>query len=212
MDDRQGESVLRQGAGQSLLEALLRPRPGRAGRRHASDQSGHESRVARRAGRSLPGQQLRSEGAGSHDLPIDRPISSAPSRTATTRATSRIIRASTRSVWRPKCCSTPSIEPPEVPPNSPALPAGTKAIQLPDTGFNSYFLTVFGRPEASSACECERSGEANLAQSLHLLNSSDVQNKLSFGGGRAAKLSGDLTRSSRRQDSRGVHVRLRPRT
>jgi len=75
------------------------------------------------------------------------------------------------------------------------LPAGTRAIQLPDTGFNSYFLTVFGRPEASSACECERSGEANLAQSLHLLNSSDVQNKLSSGGGRAALLSADAKRS-----------------
>ena len=27
------------------------------------------------------------------------------------------------------------------------MPAGTRAVQLPDTGFNSYFLTVFGRPE-----------------------------------------------------------------
>ena len=53
--------------------------------------------------------------------------------------------------------------------------AGTRAVQLPDNGFNSYFLTVFGRPEASSACECERSSEANLAQSLHLLNSPEVQ-------------------------------------
>ena len=25
------------------------------------------------------------------------------------------------------------------------VPAGTRAVQLPDTGFNSYFLTVFGR-------------------------------------------------------------------
>ena len=25
--------------------------------------------------------------------------------------------------------------------------AGTRAVQLPDNGFNSYFLTVFGRPE-----------------------------------------------------------------
>ncbi|HEY2837926.1 MAG TPA: DUF1549 domain-containing protein, partial [Pirellulales bacterium] len=36
------------------------------------------------------------------------------------------------------------------------VPPGTRAVQLPDNGFNSYFLTVFGRPEASSACECER--------------------------------------------------------
>jgi hypothetical protein len=71
------------------------------------------------------------------------------------------------------------------------LPAGTRAIQLPDTGFNSYFLTVFGRPEAASACECERSNEANLAQSLHLLNSAEVQNKLAAASGRAAALAAD---------------------
>ncbi len=71
------------------------------------------------------------------------------------------------------------------------LPAGTRAVQLPDTGFNSYFLTVFGRPEAASACECERSNEANLAQSLHLLNSAEVQNKLAAASGRASALAAD---------------------
>jgi hypothetical protein len=73
-------------------------------------------------------------------------------------------------------------------------PVGTRAVQLPDNGFNSYFLTVFGRPEASSACECERSSEANLAQSLHLLNSSEIQGKLTDGNGRAAKLSNEKDR------------------
>lgn len=58
------------------------------------------------------------------------------------------------------------------------MPAGTRAVSLPDTNFSSYFLTVFGRPDSASACECERSQEATLAQSLHLLNSSDVQAKL----------------------------------
>jgi hypothetical protein len=75
------------------------------------------------------------------------------------------------------------------------VPVGTRAVQLPDTGFNNYFLTVFGRPEASSACECERSSEANLAQSLHLLNSSDIQGKLTAASGSAAKLAGDESRS-----------------
>jgi hypothetical protein len=74
------------------------------------------------------------------------------------------------------------------------VPAGTRAVQLPDTGFNSYFLTVFGRPEASSACECERSSEANLAQSLHLLNSSEIQGKLTAASGSAARLAGEKTR------------------
>ena len=70
-------------------------------------------------------------------------------------------------------------------------PAGTRAVQLPDNGFSSYFLTVFGRPEASSACECERSSEANLAQSLHLLNSGEIQGKLTADSGRAAQLAGN---------------------
>lgn len=75
------------------------------------------------------------------------------------------------------------------------LPLGTKAIQLPDSGANTYFLAVFGKPEADTACECERSQEANLAQSLHLLNSSEVQGKLSDGAGRAAKLAADTSRT-----------------
>ncbi len=73
------------------------------------------------------------------------------------------------------------------------LPAGTRAVCLPDNSFNasSYFLTVFGRPESSSACECERSLEASLSQSLHLLNSKDIQTKLGADTSRAARLSAD---------------------
>lgn len=70
------------------------------------------------------------------------------------------------------------------------LPSGTRAVQLPDNYFNSksYFLQVFGRPDSASACACERSQEASLAQSLHLLNSKDIQTKLSADKGRAAEL------------------------
>ncbi|MSR42817.1 MAG: DUF1553 domain-containing protein [Pedosphaera sp.] len=73
------------------------------------------------------------------------------------------------------------------------LPADTRAVQLPDNSFNatSYFLTVFGRPDSSSACECERSMDASLAQSLHLLNSRDIQDKLASNTGRAALLVAD---------------------
>ncbi len=78
--------------------------------------------------------------------------------------------------------------------NFGGVPQNMRAVELPDNGFNSYFLTVFGRPEASSACECERSGDANLAQSLHLLNSGEIQGKLTNGGGRAALLAGDQAR------------------
>jgi hypothetical protein len=76
------------------------------------------------------------------------------------------------------------------------LPIQTRAVQLPDNSFNvnSYFLTVFGRPESSSACECERSQDASLAQSLHLLNSQDVLAKLSGDQARPALLAADATR------------------
>ena len=77
------------------------------------------------------------------------------------------------------------------------LPPGTRATMLPDNSYNngSYFLSVFGRPDNASACECERSGDASLAQSLHLINSKDIQNKLSSGVGRAQKLAKDKDRT-----------------
>ncbi len=82
-----------------------------------------------------------------------------------------------------------------VPSSFGGAPAGMLAIQLPDNGFNNYFLSVFGKPEAESACECERSPEANLAQSLHLLNSADIQNRVGNGNGRAVTLARDESRA-----------------
>jgi len=77
------------------------------------------------------------------------------------------------------------------------LPAGTRAICLPDNSFNAsaYFLQVFGRPESASACECERSQDASLAQSLHLLNSKDMQAKIADDKARAATLAADNARN-----------------
>jgi hypothetical protein len=66
-----------------------------------------------------------------------------------------------------------------------------RAIMLPDESFPSYFLEVFGKSPRSSACECERINEANLAQALHLLNSQEVQDKLSRANARADLLAKD---------------------
>ncbi|MFM7605255.1 MAG: DUF1553 domain-containing protein, partial [Prosthecobacter sp.] len=70
---------------------------------------------------------------------------------------------------------------------------GTRAVALPDNSYNqsTYFLSVFGRPDSSSACECERTQEASLAQSLHLLNAADIQTQLARGNGRADRLTKD---------------------
>lgn len=70
------------------------------------------------------------------------------------------------------------------------LPAGTRAIALPDNSYNrsSGFLRVFGRPEGASVCECERTQSSSLAQSLHLMNAAEVKSKLATANGRADRL------------------------
>jgi hypothetical protein len=67
----------------------------------------------------------------------------------------------------------------------PGLPPGTRAIELPDESVGSTFLDTFGRPKRDTACECERVTDASLGQSLMLLNSNEVQQKLTNTGGRA---------------------------
>ncbi len=69
------------------------------------------------------------------------------------------------------------------------VPAGTRAVQLPDNMFESYFLSVFGRPDFASACECERSSDTNLAQCLLLYNSADLMKKVA--GQRVKNIAGD---------------------
>ena len=70
------------------------------------------------------------------------------------------------------------------------LPPGTRAIALPDNSYTnaSAFLKVFGRPNSASVCECERVQSSSLAQSLHLINSSEMKSKLATANGRAAEL------------------------
>jgi len=69
------------------------------------------------------------------------------------------------------------------------LPLGTRAIQLPDPVGND-FLDTFGRPQRLIACECERYSEPNLSQTLRLMNSPMINNKVGDGNGRIAKLIG----------------------
>ena len=76
------------------------------------------------------------------------------------------------------------------------LPAGTRAMEMPDLSVATYFLKVFGQPAGDTACECERSQAANLAQSLHLLNSAEMHEKVSAATGRAALLGKDESRST----------------
>ncbi len=91
--------------------------------------------------------------------------------------------------------------------------APKRAIMLPDESFNSYFLDVFGRPQRISACECERVSDANLAQALHLLNSDEIQGKLTRQNGRADTLGERQGHPLGCREDRGiVHVGLWPQT
>ncbi|MCA9092471.1 MAG: DUF1549 domain-containing protein [Planctomycetaceae bacterium] len=79
------------------------------------------------------------------------------------------------------------------PSDFPDLPAGTRAVALPDNSYNrsSPFLRVFGRPEGESVCECERVQTSSLTQSLHLINAPDIKGKLANPNGRAQQLAKD---------------------
>lgn len=68
------------------------------------------------------------------------------------------------------------------------VPLGTRAIELPDPNFSSYFLDTLGRPQRIVSCECERTAEPNLAQVLHIANGELVQRKLTDESGRISRL------------------------
>ena len=68
------------------------------------------------------------------------------------------------------------------------FPPGTRAIDLPDEAVPSHFLDVFGRPARNSACECERVDAPALGQTLALISSPEIQEKLTTDKGFVAQL------------------------
>ncbi len=62
------------------------------------------------------------------------------------------------------------------------FPTGTRALQLPDTAIQSYFLDAFGRPDRTTTCDCERDPQPNLRQALHMINGDTINKKLSASG------------------------------
>src|SRR5207253_2905359 len=75
-----------------------------------------------------------------------------------------------------------------VPTEFKEYPKGWRALQLPDSRVDSYFLTAFGRPERVTTCSCERQQEPSVAQALHLANGDTVNQKLQAGDGVVARL------------------------
>jgi hypothetical protein len=73
-----------------------------------------------------------------------------------------------------------------VPTRFSGFPAGTRALQLPDTQVQSQFLASFGRPPRIICDAGERSIEPNIAQALHVINGDTLNRKLSDANGYAA--------------------------
>lgn len=76
----------------------------------------------------------------------------------------------------------------EIPEPFPGRPLGTRAISLWDNRLPSYFLEIFGRPERTSPCECARSSDPTMAQTLHLMNAPEVETRIGHPAGRVARL------------------------
>lgn len=75
-----------------------------------------------------------------------------------------------------------------VPDTFAAMPAGTRAMQMWSYKIDSPLLDAFGRPNSSSDCPCERDLRTSVVQSLHLMNSKSLQQKLTSGDGLVATL------------------------
>ncbi|MCI0745011.1 MAG: DUF1553 domain-containing protein [Verrucomicrobia subdivision 3 bacterium] len=72
-------------------------------------------------------------------------------------------------------------------------PEGWRALQLPDSNVDSYFLKSFGRPDREKTCECERADESSVTQVLHITNGDTLNKKLTAKGNRVEKLLADKT-------------------
>ena len=78
-----------------------------------------------------------------------------------------------------------------VPQDFGGYPRGTRALQLPDTRVDSYFLTVFGRPERVVTSAAERMQDPTLPQALHAINGDTLNGKLTADSGRLARMVAD---------------------
>ena len=91
-----------------------------------------------------------------------------------------------------------------VPESFEGMMPGTRAVQVWDNQLASRFLDVFGRPDRESVCECERQAGRSLSQSLHLMNSPNINAKLRHPTGTAATLAA----SAKSVDELADHVYL----
>ena len=68
------------------------------------------------------------------------------------------------------------------------LPEGSRAVHQWNHKLRSDFLDAFGRPNSSADCPCERDPGSSVVQALHLMNSKELQVKLTNEKGWATEL------------------------
>lgn len=83
------------------------------------------------------------------------------------------------------------------PGNIPGVPEGFRATQLPDGKVDLSFLDMFGRPPRESPCECERTSEVSLSQTLNLINGPTIGDAIAHPQAMIAKLAGQNTDSKK---------------
>src|SRR5262249_53754774 len=79
-------------------------------------------------------------------------------------------------------------------------PPGTRAVELASsrpTGPEAYALGIFGRPQRQQNCDCERSSQPSLPQTLYLFNDVELLNRIRKPGGRLEKLLAEFADNSR---------------
>ncbi|MEX2138642.1 MAG: DUF1549 and DUF1553 domain-containing protein [Pirellulales bacterium] len=75
-----------------------------------------------------------------------------------------------------------------VPEKFTAMPPGSRATEIWTHRVESPFLDAFDRPNENQDPPCERTSDPTVVQSLHLMNSENLQSKLTDDDGRAAQL------------------------
>lgn len=69
----------------------------------------------------------------------------------------------------------------------PGVPAGFRASELPDPQVEVAFLDMFGRAPRESPCECERTSDVSLGQTLNMVNGPTIGDSIAHPQGIIAK-------------------------
>jgi hypothetical protein len=87
----------------------------------------------------------------------------------------------------------PKFDAKEAPPNARAIDVAPSRLLGPE----AYALTIFGRPQRQQNCDCERSAQPGLPQTLYLFNDDDLLKKIRQPGAHLEKLLTELADNGR---------------